>query len=143
MVDMILIFDHAVCGYTLAYYWYDIDVGTPRAILEANGNFGRIQPFKNFPHNICFTRNFYILIHEKLLLLLHFFPFRFLFEVSCVVNYNHFYHRNFYRKRNLNFHCTKTAASSHHINNKKCSILYHEKTGLTQRFLHNRHVILW
>jgi len=28
---------------------YDIDDGTPRAILEANGNFEEIQPFKNFP----------------------------------------------------------------------------------------------
>jgi|GEM_PF-6596760 len=48
MVDMISIFDPAVCRYTLAYYSYDIDVGAPRAILEANGNFERIQPFKNF-----------------------------------------------------------------------------------------------
>jgi len=48
MVDMIPIFDPAVCGYALAY-GNDIDVGTPCAILEANGNYERIQPFKNFP----------------------------------------------------------------------------------------------
>jgi len=49
MVDMISIFHTAVCGYTLEYCWYSIDVGTPRAVLEANGNLERIQPFKNFP----------------------------------------------------------------------------------------------
>jgi len=43
------IFDPAVCGYTLAYCGYDIDVGTPLSILEPNGNFESIQHFKNFP----------------------------------------------------------------------------------------------
>jgi len=34
------------------------------------------------------------------------------FEVPCVDNYNHFHHRVFYHKQNLNFHITKTTVSS-------------------------------
>jgi len=50
--DMISIFDLAVCGYTLAYCWYDIDVGTPCAILEASGKFLKGWILSKFPFSI-------------------------------------------------------------------------------------------